>query len=338
MPKPIKHLIIKTSSLGDVVHMLPAISDAQKQIPELTFDWVVESGFAEIPAWHPSIDTVIPVKIRQWRKALFSQGTRSEFNAFKTAIKRTPYTKIIDAQGLIKSAVLTRLAQGEIWGYDKHSITESLASRFYHKTVSVPFKEHAITRNRLMLAKSLQYSLHNPDEDSIADLQLNYGIANNPIFKNAVAELTQNINIPQKTIVALHGTSRKDKEWPIEHWDKFIKTVEEFGYSVLLPWGNDEEKSRAQHLVDQNNKAILLPHCSLTTLAGLIQSADAVIGMDTGLMHVAAAFDKKGIALYPVTQPDLTGVRSASNGIESIGGHDALDAETINAKMLTLLG
>ena len=324
-----KHLIVKTSSLGDVVHMLPAISDAQQHIPALTFDWVVEQGFAEIPTWHPTVNRVIPVKIRQWRKALFSQLTRNEFSNFKTAIKDTPYTKIIDTQGLLKSAVLTRLAHGEIWGYDRHSITESLASRFYHQTTSVPFKEHAITRNRLLLAKSLGYSL--------TDLALDYGIADNSIFKDAVTNLKQTTHIPQKTIVALHGTSRKDKEWPIEHWDQFIKMVEQAGYSTLLPWGNDEEKSRAQHLVNQNNKAIILPRCSLTTLAGLIQNADAVIGMDTGLMHVAAAFDQKGIALYPVTQPELTGVRSASNNIESIGGRDALDARLINAKMRALL-
>lgn len=324
-----KHLIVKTSSLGDVVHMLPAISDAQQHIPALTFDWVVEQGFAEIPAWHPTVNQVIPVKIRQWRKALFSQLTRDEFGNFKTAIKDTPYTKIIDTQGLLKSAVLTRLAHGEIWGYDKHSITESLASRFYHKTASIPFKEHAITRNRLLLAKSLGYSIN--------DLALNYGVADNPTFQGAVTHLKQTTHIPQKTIVALHGTSRKDKEWPIEHWDQFIKMVEQAGYSTLLPWGNDKEKSRAQHLVNQNNKAIILPPCSLTTLAGLIQNADAVIGMDTGLMHVAAAFDKKGIALYPVTQPELTGVRSASNNIESIAGRDALDARLINAKMRALL-
>lgn len=324
-----KHLIIKTSSLGDVVHMLPAISDAQKQIPELTFDWVVEKGFAEIPAWHPTIDTVIPVSIRQWRKSPLSKSTRLEFSVFKTAIKKAPYTKVIDAQGLIKSAVLTRFAQGEIWGYDKHSITEALASRFYHQCVSVPFKEHAITRNRLVLAKSLGYSIDN--------LELNYGIANNPLFQNSLDELQQNLLIPQKTIIALHGTSRKDKEWPIEHWDKFIKIVEQSDYTVLLPWGNPEEKSRAQHLVNKNQKAIILPPCSLTTLAGLIQNADAVIGMDTGLMHVAAAFDKKGVALYPATQPELTGVLSATQNIESIAGDDALDADAINAKMLALL-
>ena len=326
----LKHLIIKTSSLGDIVHMLPAITDASTMVPNISFDWVVEKSFSEIPTWHPSIKKVIPVEIRKWRKQLLKQSTRAEFYAFKTDIQQTPYKKIIDTQGLIKSAFISRYAKGERWGYDKNSITESLASNFYQHTVSIPFKEHAVTRNRLMLAKTLGYSNEN--------LELDYGISSNPSFQVEIKNLSKSFDIPSKYVIALHGTSRKDKEWPIEHWDKFIKTVEEFGYSVLLPWGNDEEKSRAQHLVDQNNKAILLPHCSLTTLAGLIQNADAVIGMDTGLMHVAAAFDKKGIALYPVTQPDLTGVRSASNGIESIGGHDALDAEVINAKMLALLG
>ena len=325
----LKHLIIKTSSLGDVVHMLPAISDASKAKPGINFDWVVEKSFSEIPAWHPAIDKIIPVEIRKWRKQLFKQTTRDEFRIFKHHIQETTYSKVIDAQGLLKSAFISRYAKGETWGYDKNSITESLATRFYQHTVAIAFKEHAITRNRLMLAKTLGYSIDSFD--------LDYGIADNPLFQSSINELQKSINLPNKTIVALHGTSRIDKEWPIEHWDKFIKTVEKLGYSVLLPWGNPEEKSRAEHLAKNNALVIVLPHCSLSTLAGLIKNATAVIGMDTGLMHIAAAFDKKGIALYPVTQPELTGVLSSSQGIESIGGRDALDADAINAKMLTFL-
>jgi len=324
-----KHLIIKTSSLGDIVHMLPAITDASTMIPDISFDWVVEKSFAEIPTWHPAVDKVIPVKIRKWRKQLLKQSTRADFKAFKTDIQQAQYEKVIDSQGLIKSAFIARYAKGERWGYDKKSITESLASLFYQQTVSVPFKEHAVTRNRLMLAKTLGYS--------IDGLALDYGIADNPCFQSKLSRLSKTIDIPNKYIIALHGTSRKDKEWPIEHWNKFIKEIEATGTSVLLPWGNKEEQARANSLAEQNKKTLVLPRSSLTTLAGLIQHASAVIGMDTGLMHVAAAFNKKGVALYPATQPELTGVLSATQSIESIGGDDALDADAINAKMLTLL-
>lgn len=324
-----KKLIIKTSSLGDIVHMLPAISDAAKKTPDISFDWVLESSFAEIPAWHPQVDNIIQSDIRRWRKSLLQKSTWVEMKQFKQELQQTRYKKIIDSQGLIKSAVLGCLSKGETWGYDKNSITESLASYCYNHTVSVPFKEHAVTRNRLLLAKSLGYSLEN--------LSLDYGIAGNKAFSEALSHLAKEITIPERFIVALHGTSRIDKEWPIAHWDNFIKAMENAGYAVLIPWSNDAELARANKLAEQNDNVTVLPRCSLTTLAGLIETASAVIGMDTGLMHVAAAFNKKGIALYPVTQPELTGVLSTSNSIESIGGSESLNAKLINAKMLTLL-
>jgi len=334
----LKHLIIKTSSLGDIVHMLPAITDAHRKIPDISFDWVAESGFIEIPAWHPDIDQVIEIGLRKWRKQLFNRETWAAFSAFKRKLKAHPYEKAIDSQGLIKSALVARMSQGETWGYDKNSIRDSSASYLYQNKVAVSYKEHAVTRNRLILAKSLGYT--------IDDLDLDYGIADNPVFKQACSELAkhsvfQGNGIPDKSIIALHGTSRTNKEWPIEHWNGFIEEMQAVGYSVLFPWGNDEELARAEKFAQNHTqhsaKAIALPRCSLTTLAGLIQNASAVIGMDTGLLHVAAAFDQKGVALYPATEPKRSGAMSPSSLIESIGGEASLDAAAINAKMLALL-
>lgn len=330
----IKHLIVKTTSLGDIVHMLPAISDAKRQIPEVSFDWVAESGFTEIPAWHPNVDQVIKISLRKWRKQVFSKATRKSYKIFKTQIKATNYEKTIDSQGLIKSAMVARMSQGETWGYDKHSIRDPFASYLYVNKVSVSYQEHAVTRNRLILAKSLGYS--------IDDLSLDYGIAANPVFNQARNELAKHEvfkgnGIPEKCIIALHGTSRANKEWPIEHWNGFIEEMGGVGYSVLFPWGNNEELARAQAFAKNHSKAIALLGCSLTTLAGLIQNASAVIGMDTGLLHVAAAFDQKGVALYPATEPKKSGAMSPSGLIESIGGEASLDAAAINAKMLAIL-
>lgn len=330
----LKHLIVKTSSLGDIVHMLPAISDAKRKIPDVSFDWVAETAFIEIPQWHPVIDQVIEIGLRKWRKQLFNIETREAYQLFKTQLNVTNYVKAIDSQGLIKSAVVARMSQGESWGYDKHSIRDPFASYLYKNKVSVPYEEHAVTRNRLILAKSLGYS--------IDDLPLDYGISGIPLFdeaRDALAkhDLFQGKGIPSKSIIALHGTSRKNKEWPIEHWNKFIEKMGGVGYSVLFPWGNAEELTRAQTFAASYSNAIALPRCSLTTLAGLIQKASAVIGMDTGLLHVAAAFDKKGIALYPATEPKKSGAMSASGLIESIGGEASLDADAINDKMLALL-
>lgn len=330
----LKHLIVKTSSLGDIVHMLPAISDAKRKIPDISFDWVAESGFIEIPAWHPDVDQVIEIGLRKWRKQLFDKASWTAFNMFKAKLKATEYGKTIDSQGLIKSALVARMSQGETWGYDKNSIRDSTASYLYKNKVAVSYQEHAVTRNRFILSKALGYS--------IDDLDLDYGIAGNPVFNKACNELAkhevfQGNGIPEKSIIALHGTSRTNKEWPIGHWNGFIEDMQGAGYSVLFPWGNNEEHERAKAFSEKYATAIVLPRCSLTTLAGLIQNASAVIGMDTGLLHVAAAFDKKGVALYPATEPKRSGAKSPSGLIESIGGEASLDASVINAKMLALL-
>ncbi len=325
-----KHIIIKTSSLGDVVHMLPAITDAARQMPDCTFDWMVERSFAEVPAWHPQVNRAIPVDLRKWRKNIFKKSTWKEVSAFRNLFKNERYTKVIDSQGLVKSAVLSRMVAGEHWGYDRKSIREPAASSFYRNKVAVPFREHAITRNRLILAKSLGYS--------IDDLSLDYGVAGNEVFDLVFNTLSAKIEIPKKYIVALHGTSRKDKEWPISNWHELISTVEDAGYSVFLPWGNRQERTRATLLANQHKMTRLLPKCSLTTLAGLIQKSSAVIGMDTGLMHVAAAFNKCGIALYPATELALSGVMTAMDTIESLSGAESLDVQLVSSKLFSALG
>ncbi|HIQ14923.1 MAG TPA: lipopolysaccharide heptosyltransferase I [Leucothrix sp.] len=324
-----KHLIVKTSSLGDIVHMLPALTDAAKCIPSASFDWVTESGFSEIPAWHPNVDLVIQNSLRRWRKEVLKRTTWSEFKAFKNALQKEPYSKAIDSQGLVKSAIIARLSQGEAWGYDKHSIRDPFASRLYQHTVSVPYKEHAVTRNRLILAKTLGYS--------IDSLPLDYGIAGNNDFRSALKKLSKEIKIPDIFVMALHGTSRKEKEWPVENWEQFIQEIGSAGYAILFPWGNNEELARAKYLSEKYEMAITLPRSSLTTLSGLIEKASAVIGMDTGLMHIAAALDKKGIGIYPVTEPKLSGALAPSGLIENIGGDACLVAEDMIAKMKKLL-
>jgi heptosyltransferase-1 len=320
-----KHLIIKTSSLGDIVHMLPAITDAASFNPELKFDWVVEEGFAEVASWHPNVDKVIPIAIRRWRKNLSSMQTWREIRAFKKQLQQPHYDKVIDSQGLLKSALVTRWAKGEIWGYDQQSITESFASYFYQHKANVSKHSHAITRNRSILAQALSYS--------IDELPLDYGIADNDRY-----QIPQDLIIADKTIIAFHATSREDKEWHLDLWDQFIIAMEKKHYKLLFPWGNEREYQRAKQLATTHQQAYCLPKCSLAELAALIQQADAIIGMDTGLMHIAAAFNKKGIALYPVTQPKLTGVLTASpQSIESLAGDESLDVALVVKKILKLL-
>lgn len=315
--------------------MLPAITDAAHCIPDIKFDWVVEEHFADVARWHPSVNQVIPVAIRRWRTQLTSAQTWQQISTFKSQLQQNSYSKVIDAQGLFKSAVLTRWATGEVWGYDKNSITESLASYFYQQKVSISRQLHAIERNRQLLAQALSYC--------IDDLPLDYGIATATATAIASASANQHkipseliINSPY--IIGFHATSREDKEWSLTLWNQFIPQITQHGYHILLPWGNQREYQRAKQLASTHPQVQCLPKCSLSELAALTQAADAVIGMDTGLMHIAAAFNKKGIALYPVTQPKLTGVLTTSpQTIESIGGEASLNTQLVATKMLHIL-
>jgi len=321
-----KILIIKTSSLGDVVHMLPAITDAARQQPQPIIDWVVEEGFAEVPRWHPAIRQVIPVAIRRWRKQLFNPQVRQQISAFKSSLQREQYDAVIDAQGLLKSAGLALLARGIRYGYDRHSIREPLASWLYQQHFSVSQARHAITRNRLLMAHALGYS--------IANLPLDYGMAATHFPPTA-------LSLPTRYIVALHGTSRVDKEWPETHWQTLIAKLAAHGISTLLPWGNAREKARADRLALTHTSVQVLPRSALSELAGILQNALGVIGMDTGLMHIAAALGKPGLALYPVTAPELTGVLGNSNALaklEVLSGSQTQDANLVTGQFLTLLG
>lgn len=152
-------LIVKTSSMGDVLHTLPALTDAAQAIPGIRFDWVVEEGFAQIPSWHKSVERVIPVAIRRWRKAWFSAPIKAERQAFREAVQAVKYDAIIDAQGLVKSAALvTRLAHGVKHGMDWQSAREPLASLFYNRRHHIAKQQHAVERTRELFAKSLGYA------------------------------------------------------------------------------------------------------------------------------------------------------------------------------------
>ncbi len=152
-------LIIKTSSLGDVIHTLPALTDAAHAVPGIRFDWVVEEGFAEIPSWHPAVDQVIPVAIRRWRKNLWQTLKSGEWKAFKQRVRERRYDLVIDAQGLVKSAWLTRLIKAPVAGLDRYSAREGLASRFYDRRLSVAVGQHAVERVRQLFALALAYDL-----------------------------------------------------------------------------------------------------------------------------------------------------------------------------------
>lgn len=306
--------------------MLPAISDAVSEYPDIIFDWVVEQPFAEVPAWHASIDRVFPIQIRQWRKHLLRCDTWRGISEAYKSIRQAKYDHIVDSQGLLKSAILTRVSRGKRSGYDKNSIKEPMASYFYDNKVSVSISEHAITRNRELLAKVLGYEI----DEKI----LNYGISPDIFIDSPTNSV--GVSMARRYVVALHGTSRPDKEWSVETWDRFLSATQLKEYDFVFPWGNEREHKRALALQEKHRSVIVLPRCSLSQLARVIHDASAVIGMDTGLMHIAAALNQKGVALYPVTQPSLTGVRENDDAknVHSLAGAEAVDVNKVVSRMV----
>ncbi|MGU9868675.1 lipopolysaccharide heptosyltransferase RfaC [Kluyvera ascorbata] len=285
-------LIVKTSSMGDVLHTLPALTDAMRAIPGIRFDWVVEEGFAQIPSWHEAVDRVIPVAIRRWRKAWFSAPIKAERKAFKAAVQAVTYDAIIDAQGLVKSAALvTRLAHGVKHGMDWSTAREPLASLFYNRKHHIAKTQHAVERTRELFAKSLGYLK--------PETQGDYAIA-----QHFLQDLTPD-NAPY--CVFLHATTRDDKHWPESHWRELIGLLGESDLHIKLPWGAPHEEARAKRLAEGFDYVEVLPRLSLEAVAHELAGAKFVVSVDTGLSHLTAALDRPNITLYGPTDPGLIG-------------------------------
>ncbi|MDP3609384.1 MAG: lipopolysaccharide heptosyltransferase I [Methylophilus sp.] len=286
-------LLVKTSSLGDVIHNLPVVNDLLQHYPDAKIDWIVEESFADIPALHPSIHNVKKVAVRRWRKQLLRCNTWQEIRAFKQSLD-THYDAVIDTQGLIKSALISRMAHGAKHGYDQHSIREPLASRAYQHTYAISYQQHAVTRNRTLVAQALGYTVptHHPD----------YGI------QAHTTQFPVSMPLPKSFVIGLHGTSRDSKLWPTECWITLGKQLEAEATALVLPWASQAEKQRAEQIQSQLSHAIVLPKLNIGQLATIIAQARVAIGVDTGLSHLAVALSIPTIAIYTDTDPALTGV------------------------------
>lgn len=302
MPKPMKILLVKTSSLGDVIHCLPVINDIHVVYPHAQIDWVVEENFADIPRLHPAINQIFTVALRRWRKQLFHTKTWKEIKQFKQVIAKNNYDAVIDTQGLLKSALITRFTHGVKHGYNKQSIREPVASYFYDKKYNISYQQHAVTRNRTLVALSMGYVPPSNAPD--------YGLAASSDIKNMSSG---------PFVIALHGTSRDSKLWPTEHWIRLGHTLNQAKIGVALPWSNPAELARAEQIAETLHNAVVLPKLSIAELASVISQAQAAIGVDTGLSHLAAALNIPTIAIYTDTNPALTGVMGNQARVVNLG-------------------
>lgn len=283
-----KVLIVKTSSLGDVLHTLPALTDAARALPGIRFDWVVEEAFAEIPTWHPAVDRVIPVALRRWRKHPLQAFRSGEWGRFRDALRADSYAKIIDAQGLLKSAVLTRMARGTRCGLDRASARESLAALAYQEHYAIPKGQLAIERLRQLFAAALNYEAPAKAAD--------YGIRRAFPLSGGLSD----------KVVFVHGTTWSSKLWPDEYWMQLAQLANEAGLGVQLPWGSARELERAQKITGAAKNAEILPKMGLAQIAQVLTSARGVVGIDTGLTYLAIALGAPTATLYGATRPEFT--------------------------------
>lgn len=278
-------LVIKLSSMGDVIHILPAITDSVTHNPDIKFDWLVDEQFAEIPSWHPSVDRVISIALREKK---VSKILKAVF-----LLRKRKYDLVIDAQGLLKSAIFAKISRSKrSFGYDKESCREPSAAKFYNKKIKIEQKTHAITKMRNLFAKVFGYE---PPKN-----QDNYGI-NWP-------EITDNVKNQKPYIVFLHGTTWKTKHWPDRYWHKLADMVVNEGYQVQVTWANEEQKLRAQTLAKSRMGIDCLPNLTLTQAASLLLHAKGVIAVDTGFAHLASAIGIPTVAMYGPTSAELSGV------------------------------
>lgn len=283
-------LIVKVSSLGDVIHTLPALTDAKKAHPNLVFDWVVEESFTEIPAWHPAVAKVIPVAFRRWRKNIFSLLFNAEFKNFRRELKTTDYDLVIDAQGLMKSGLICSMVPAKTVGLDRESIREKLACLFYDESYNISWQQHAVERTRELFAQALAYSVTG---------KADYGI---DLGRFASAEPAD-----KKSLLFLHGTTWETKLWPETYWQELGIQASRQGYKVNLLWGNQEELERARRIAAGNPQTQVAGRLSLTEIAQLMCRSTAIVAVDTGLAHLAAALGRPTLALYGASDAMRTG-------------------------------
>ncbi len=286
-------LIVKLSSFGDVIHTFPAITDLKAARPDITVDWLVEEGFAPFVALHPGVAEIQTLAFRRLRKppSRWPQLIRHAARLRRTLAGRH-YDLVVDLQGLLKSALPARLA-GPVSGYDAESAREPAAARLYRYRFAVPRRMHAVERTRRLLAAAVGYAV--PEGTG------HYGIA-------AGGPPDPALGLPARYAMAMHAASWPTKLWPEEHWHALLPALAAEGRGVVLAWGNADEKARAERLAGGVPGAVVLPRVMAgAELAAVIGGAELAVGLDSGLMHLAAALDVPGIWLYGPTDPGLTG-------------------------------
>jgi len=303
-----RFLIVKTSSMGDVVHALPLASDLARRHPQARIDWLIKESFAAIPRLHGAVDRVITVAVRRWRRAPFAAATWRELRAAKAQLRAQRYAAILDCQGLLKSAVMARWARGPRWGFDRASAREPLATLLYTHAVAVARGQHAIARNRALGRAAC---------GTDADTAPAFGLQAPPV---AGAEWIEATSRP--FAVLLSNASRASKRWPDDRWRALAGELQASGLRSLLFAGSAAEEQETRRRAGGIADAWVAPRCGIDTVAAVLARARIVVGLDTGLSHLAAALGAPTIGIFCDYDPRLVGITGPSP-CASLGGVDA---------------
>jgi len=299
-------LVVRPSSLGDVVHALALVADVRRARPGLAIDWVAEEPFVPLVRLDPAVRRVVPVAFRRWRHRLLAASTWREAAAFRRELRAEHYVAVLDLQEQLKGALIAGIARGTRHGPDRASIREPVATLFHDVHHRIDPAQHLIDRCRQLAAAALGYAVDGPARFGIVAPRADDGAPG------------------ERYAVLVHATSRADKLWPESDWRALIATLSAAGYSVVLPWGSAEERERSERLAAAATATIVPPHRDLPAMASLLARAELVVGVDTGLVHLAAALGAPTIAIFTTTDPALAGVERASARARDLGGRGSV--------------
>jgi heptosyltransferase I len=328
-------LIVKLSSLGDIVHAMPAVQDILREHPTAELHWVAEEGFVAMVRLVKGVARVIPVAQRRWREqGYFTPATRDERKQFKQQLQADDYDVVIDFQGLVKSALVARVARlvpdGKCVGLGNKtegSSYESLARLAYTQSIKIEPRVHAIERSRLLAAAALGYAVPTSPPQ--------FGLYAPPMSE-LKREMQQQLARPY--VVLVHGTSRADKQWPEDDWIQLGRELAKAGLGCVLPWGNDEEYHGARHIADSiNRNAVVLSKLSLPQVCTVIDRSVGTIGVDSGLVHIASALDRPTVQLYNFDTAWRTGGYWSSR-LMNVSGKPAGSPPSVDEALTALLG
>lgn len=308
-----KVLIVKLSSLGDVVHSLPVVQDLLAALPGVQIDWVLEPSFAPVLTPVRGLHRVIPCALRRWRKSFWTAATRAEWRAFSTDLQRDAYDAVLDLQGLTKSAMVARLARLQPGGQRYAMANRTDGSGYEAPTrwvadvaIALPTHIHAVARGRTFAARALGYT-----PVTTPDFGLDQALEPSDIAPAAIHTKAQG---ERPCVAFIHGTSRADKEWPISHWVALGQRVESAGSRVALAHGSASELATSQAIAAQLSQAIVWPMLRLNELTAALEGCQGAVGVDSGVSHIAVALNLAHVQIYNFDTAWRTGPDPVGSG------------------------